>query len=241
MFLLIDFGNTRTKVYVRNANGFREEKNIASKDPIAEKEIIEWIESFSIKQCIYSSVIKMTSAMVKFLTAIKAVNIADCEEKLPFIIEYKSKQTLGQDRLAAVCGAVSQFGKKNLIIIQIGTAVTYDYVVNNQYLGGAISPGFSMRLKALHTFTDKLPLIEADFFDCMIGQTTQESILSGCFIGMKSEISTRVSDFVDCNNDSIAIITGGEAKYFVNCIKNSIFALENLTETGLFYLVNQIQ
>lgn len=241
MFLLIDFGNTRIKAFIRDKAQFRKALNISSKAINAADQLKAFIQKYAIEKCIYSTVIRISDDIQEFLDQLPAQNINQLEPYYPFKIEYESRETLGQDRLAAVCGAITLFPEKNILIIQAGTAITYDYVVSKHYLGGAISPGFKMRLIALHTFTDKLPLIETDFFDRMIGKNTGESLLSGTFKGIESEISTRISEFIYNFGDSIAIITGGDAQYFVNCVKNSIFAVENLTETGLFYLVNQTE
>lgn len=238
MFLLIDFGNTRIKAFIRDREQFREALTIPSKAGNAVYELSVLASRFTIEKCLYSTVIDIPEEVQSWLISVSAVDINAMEEYFPFKIEYKSRETLGQDRIAAACGAVALHPQKNILIIQTGTAITYDYLVNGSYLGGAISPGFNMRLKALHTFTDKLPLIDSDFFDHMIGKNTGESLLSGAFKGIESEISARITEFIYNFDNSIAIITGGDALYFANCVKNSIFAVENLTETGLFYLVN---
>ena len=82
------------------------------------------------------------------------------ETKVPFKNLYNTPKTLGVDRIALVCGAVIQFSNKNVLIIDAGTCITYDFLNdNNEYLGGAISPGIRMRYKSLNNYTAKLPFL----------------------------------------------------------------------------------
>ena len=99
---------------------------------------------------------------------------------------YKTPNTLGVDRIALVAGAVKQFPDKNVLVIDAGTCITYDFVSSDAtYLGGAISLGIHMRYKALHQFTANLPLVSSLELDSFIGKNTEESIISGVLNGVE--------------------------------------------------------
>jgi type III pantothenate kinase len=120
------------------------------------------------------------------------------------------------------------------MVINAGTCITYDLVnCENEYLGGAISPGTTIRFKALHTFTDKLPLIENSMPPTIVGKTTQECILSGVMNGALAEMDGMIDFFRSQYPDLKIILSGGDAKYFDNRLKNSTFAFPNIVLNGL--------
>ncbi len=100
---------------------------------------------------------------------------------MPLSIAYRTPDTLGADRLAAALGARHLAGyNRPLLVSDIGTAVTYDYVEGNRYVGGNIAPGIDLRLRALAAFTDALPAVSAQGGDIPLwGQTTAEAMRSG--------------------------------------------------------------
>lgn len=147
---------------------------------------------------------------------------------------YESKKTLGLDRLAAAVGAVELFPGKELLVIDAGTAITFDLVdKNGQFLGGNISPGLKMRFNALHKFTNKLPLIERSDTWPVIGKTTEEAIRAGIQNGMIFEIDGMIDlvrkDWPDCQ----VIFTGGDLFFFDKKLKNTIFVKFEITLIGL--------
>jgi type III pantothenate kinase len=158
------------------------------------------------------------------------------EVKLPIQLKYKSPQTLGMDRLAAVVAANSLFPNTNLLVIDAGSCITYDFIdANANYLGGGISPGLTMRFKALHTFTGRLPLIDWKLNDQtdLIGIDTESSIVSGVVHGFRNEIEGTIAHYQKRYNDVKVIATGGDVKGFEFLTKKSIFANPNLVLIGL--------
>ena len=100
------------------------------------------------------------------------------------------------DRIALVAGAVLKFPNKNVLVIDAGTCITYDFIdANNNYYGGAISPGLKMRYKALHEFTEKLPLLEPISIKTKIGNTTENSIHVGIINGVINEIDSTIEQY----------------------------------------------
>lgn len=157
---------------------------------------------------------------------------------LPVKNLYKTPETLGKDRIANAAGANYYFPGRNVLSIDAGTCIKYDFVNSeNEYSGGAISPGLDMRFKALHHFTAQLPLIKKmkSGGENLIGQTTKDSILSGVQNGVMAEISGIINQYRDKFKKVSVIITGGDS-IFINTLvskKNRIFAVPDLTLLGL--------
>ena len=162
------------------------------------------------------------------------------ETKIPIENCYQSPQTLGKDRLASAVGANSLFRDQNVLSIDAGTCIKYDLVnAKNQYLGGGISPGIEMRFKALNQFTDKLPLLNYKYFDKLIGQNSEESILSGVMNGVAEEVQGIISRYEKQYPDVKVVFTGGYMKFFEKIFnigsngKSNIFADAFLVLKGL--------
>lgn len=157
--------------------------------------------------------------------------------KFPFSIEYKTPLTLGADRLALVAGTIKMFPNENVLIIDSGTCVTYDLLsAEGVYKGGVISPGIEMRLKAMHTFTGKLPLLEPDSAPPFLGDSTASCMQSGAINGLALEIGGFIDRFRSEFIGLKTIITGGNAQLLAKQIHNAIFAEPNLLLNGLYHL-----
>lgn len=156
------------------------------------------------------------------------------ETPLPVENMYLSKETLGHDRIAAAVGANYLYRDKNLLVIDAGTALTYDFINDkNQYLGGNIAPGLEMRFKSLHHFTGKLPLVKAKSQNKLYGSTTEEAILAGVQNGFIYEIEKTIEMFKVFYSNLSVIITGGNTKFFDKELKKSFFVHLNLVALGL--------
>ena len=154
--------------------------------------------------------------------------------ELPIENLYETPETLGKDRIAAAVGANELFPDQNLLIIDAGTAITYDLVSEkNQFIGGNISPGLEMRFKALNHFTGKLPLVNySDDFET-VGRNTIDAIRAGVQNGILFEIAQTI-DLFNRNYQNLHIImTGGDSYFFDKKLNYSIFVNFNLTLIGL--------
>lgn len=153
---------------------------------------------------------------------------------------YKTPQTLGLDRLAAAAGAAGLFPQQDVLVIDAGTAVTYEYVsAAGEYLGGNISPGLSMRFRALHTFTAKLPLLVPGAPPLLpFGEDTPSAMRIGVEQGMAYELEGAVNHFLSLFPGGTAVITGGDAGFFDKKLKCRIFALPDLVLIGLNNILN---
>lgn len=139
---------------------------------------------------------------------------------------YRTPNTLGADRLAAVIGAHYLYPGKNNLVIDGGTCITYDWVdAEGNYFGGSISPGLNMRYNALTHYTSSLPLINADeSFKGNSGNDTETAIRSGVQNGIKFELTGFIESYANSKNELNIVLTGGDSIFFDRLLKNSIFA-----------------
>ena len=125
-----------------------------------------------------------------------------------------------------------------MLIIDAGTCITYDFInTNNEYLGGAISPGIRLRYRTLNNLTANLPLLDTQLPQDIIGNSTQNSIHSGVVFGVLKEIDGVIDEYVKKYSDLTVILTGGDTKFLSNQLKNSIFANSNFLLEGLNFIL----
>ena len=160
--------------------------------------------------------------------------ILDENTSLPIENLYQTKETLGKDRIAAAVGANHLFPETNLLVIDAGTALTYEFInAKAQYLGGCISPGLIMRFKALNAFTDKLPLLAPSEDFNIPATNTTEAIQSGIQSGIIKEIEGTIIEYKEQYSDLKVVLTGGDILFFEKKLKSSIFVDSNLVLKGL--------
>ena len=236
MLLVIDVGNTQIKAAVFEQNTLLKKEIIAYEDwQISLKKVIKKFSEISI--LVVASVGKLEKN--DFLTLDSGLNVyfITRESKFPFNNLYVSPSTLGIDRMILASGAVLQYPNKNRIVIDAGTCITYDFIdSNDNYLGGAISPGIRLRYESLHNYTAKLPLLKRESHSEVIGNSTLQSIHSGVINGISFELDGFINSVLDKNDNFIIILTGGDADFLAERLKNTIFAnpnflLESLNQT----------
>lgn len=231
MNLIIDAGNTLTKVFVFEGDRITASYTLGKPTASAFAKIIS---RHSIRFSILSSVVKNDGAMLKLLR--KRTRFLELKSgvELPFRNAYRSKETLGNDRIANAAGAIKYFPGKHCLVIDAGTCVKYDFVSNKkEYAGGAISPGLKMRFRALHEFTSKLPAVQPSRKVLLTGKTTEESMLSGVQMGMLNEMEGYISKYRAKYRNLKVILTGGDAGSFAHHLNFPIFAAPKLTAVGL--------
>jgi type III pantothenate kinase len=156
------------------------------------------------------------------------------ETPVPVTNKYLTPQTLGYDRLAGVTGCSFLYPGKNILLIDAGTTITYDFINSDkEYLGGNISPGLQMRFKALNSYTGKLPLMEKKEFFSLLANNTGDAIVSGVQNRIMFEIDQYISRMKEDYPELVVILTGGDAFFFENKLKNAIFAIPDIVITGL--------
>jgi type III pantothenate kinase len=237
MNLIIDVGNTLVKLGVFDSETLKHKKTCIKSDFLAT--LVEISENFpAINNCIVSSVSNLSEHQLSKLRQLHKVLILNPETKVPFTNCYGTPQTLGIDRIALVSAAAHQYAAKNVLVIDAGTCITYDFInANNEYLGGAISPGITMRYKSLHTFTAKLPLLETTDLELLTGNSTASSIHSGVVNGVLFEIDGFIEAYKENYENLTVILTGGDAHFLRDTIKNDIFANSNFLMEGLNHIL----
>ncbi|HLT49310.1 MAG TPA: type III pantothenate kinase [Aequorivita sp.] len=237
MNLTIDVGNTLIKLGVFDSGKLKLKKTCIKKDFL--HTLNEISEAFpAIQKCIVSSVANLSEHQLLKLQHQFDALILNHQTKVPFINKYETPQTLGIDRIALVSAAAKEYAGKNVLVIDAGTCITYDFLNSkNEYLGGAISPGISLRYKALHTFTEKLPLLETNNPNLYIGNNTTTSIHSGVVNGVLYEIDGYISMYRKNYDNLTVILTGGDVHFLRDSIKNDIFANSNFLLEGLNHIL----
>lgn len=236
MNLAIDIGNTRFKAALFEGGVLHEVKFYNSTADLVK-------DTNFIKQAtnaVIGSVVEGVETFHLDLNAIIPTLLFTSQTKTPLTNAYQSSATLGSDRLSASVGAYYLYPNANVLVVDFGTCIKYNFTnKTNNYQGGAISPGVQMRFKALNEFTSKLPLVETDFsFTELIGNNTQNSILSGVLNGCLTEVDGSIELYKEQFPDTICVLTGGDCEYFAKRLKNSIFVHQNLVLKGLNDILN---
>lgn len=239
MQLVIDQGNSRLKAALFEGNQLLELMTFDNSLQIDAVELISQMESKHpfkerVSHGIYSSV--GPSRQDLYLALSDHIQMFKLNPNLPvpISIRYASPETLGNDRLALAVGGCSIYAGENILIIDAGSCITFDFINNQkEYLGGSISPGINMRFKALNTFTSNLPLITEINTPELIGNSTLSSIQSGVINGVKAEVMGIIQQYKLHYPSLITVFTGGDLKYFEKNTKNNIFANPNLVLLGL--------
>lgn len=232
MNLIIDIGNTVAKLAV-----FDQEKplEVIRCSNRTLDSLSALCRKYPIRRGIVSSVITLNRAVLEQLERLEfPVTRLTHETPIPIKNLYKTPETLGADRLAAVIGANAIRPNADLLIIDAGTCITFDFIDKyGQYHGGNISPGMEMRLKALHAFTDRLPEVVAEGEIPAYGTSTETAIRAGIYHGIKYEIEGYIRQLQKNYPQLLVFLTGGDRFSFDTNLKSSIFADSFLVLKGL--------
>jgi type III pantothenate kinase len=233
MNLVLDFGNTKIKAAV-----FSETNEIVeffTWDAYNERVIDEIKAKYLIENVLLCSVVAVSEEIEQHLKSNFSFYIKlDSSTKLPIKNNYSTPHTLGLDRIAAAVGANMMCPNTPLLVIDMGTAITYDFVnSSNEYEGGNIAPGVNMRLKAMNHYTNKLPLLEAKEEKRLLGNDTASAMMAGVMRGIEFEIEGYISEIKKKNSNLSVFLTGGDVFFFEKTLKSSIFVVSNLLLIGL--------
>ena len=237
MNLLVDVGNTAVKLALFDKG------DLISDDSIGANFFLEKIKTIfqhypKVNWAIVSSVGNLGEKELEFLKTFCNVHVLSDVSKIPFKNLYATPKSLGVDRIALASAAFFYKPNSNVLVIDAGTCITYDFInANGEYLGGAISPGVEMRYKALHQNTSKLPLLQKTEPLNNIGDSTEMCIHSGVVNGTCAEIDGVIGDYLSRFADLTVILTGGDAQFLSKRLKNTIFANSKFLLKGLNYLL----
>ncbi len=232
MNLIIDIGNTLAKLVAFDGDTPIEEIKTSN-------ETLEHLPHFTgkypFKQGIVGTVFGITAEAERQLKRLPfPLLYLNASTPTPIVNDYRTPETLGADRLAAAVGAYTQYPGRDILIVDAGTCLTYEFIdKHGHYKGGCISPGLQMRLKGLRAFTARLPLIDSEGPLPELGYDTETSIRTGVIQGMKFEIEGHIRYFRQKHPSLLVFLTGGDIFNFDSKIKNLIFADKYIVPRGL--------
>jgi type III pantothenate kinase len=230
--LCFDFGNTRKKVAVFQGNEIKEAVVLADDSAETIQSLIARVKP---DKSILSSVIDHNKSIEDLLAAATRFHKLSHLTKLAFTTPVGKPETIGADRLALTAAAVHYYPTSHNLVIGMGSCVTYNFINKyHEFVGGAISPGLEMRLKALNYYTAKLPLIKADSNVPLIGYDTTTNILTGVVLGLAKEIDGFIEAYRERFRNFNVLLTGGDIVYLASHLKNKIFADPDLIFKGLY-------
>ncbi|MCH7401416.1 type III pantothenate kinase [Belliella kenyensis] len=227
--LIVDIGNSRIKSAVFEQDDVTEIRNFERLEELA-----FYASQLSFDACLISSV-NHDDEQLKRVLGFEYLYLTK-NTPVPITNGYESPDTLGVDRKAAVIGARGRFSFGNLLTIDLGTCITFDFLdAQDKYQGGSISPGLTMRFRAMHQQTARLPLVDLPSLDQiqLIGKHTKGCMQSGVYHGIRFEIEGYVEALKQQHQDLKVIICGGDSIYFETLTKDHIFVIPNLVLYGL--------
>ncbi len=232
MNLVIDIGNTVAKLAAFDGSSLIE---VAYDSNRTLEHLSEFSRKYTFTKGIVATVIDLNEQAEAELSALP-VPLLRLDEHTPLPVKnlYETPHTLGYDRMAAVVGANGQCPGRDILVVDAGTCITYEFIdASGCYRGGNISPGLQMRFKALHRFTGRLPLVSPEGRCLPLGKDTDTAIRAGVLCGMKYEISGYITELKHKYPELLVFLTGGDEFSFDTSIKNIIFADKFLVLKGL--------
>jgi type III pantothenate kinase len=237
--LVIDIGNTRVKTALVH-------EDIFTLLPARTNLTTAWLAKLfaaceqkkeRIEQVVLCSVKNENQEIIDWLTQNCTIFLPfSTQIKLPIRIAYSTPNTLGKDRLAAILGAWAAFPQRNTLVIDAGTCIKYDIITDaGVYLGGSIAPGIGMRLRAMHEFTAKLPLVECKMpIENFIGNSTETAIRTGAQLAAALEARGFIELYKTNFENLNVVLTGGDAIYLKPHLPSEVISDKILIMKGLY-------
>ncbi len=234
MNLVIDFGNTRCKFYFFEGDHLSNTIIFDNRDADFSEKVLMIVNNSKINNAILSSVGEGSEMLTDLLSSCCNLIVLGFNTSIPISNSYDHPEQLGNDRLAAAVGASVLFPGRDAMVVDAGTAITYEFIeAGKRYLGGCISPGIGLRFASLHEHTAKLPLLQPSPVSKKIPTDTQSAINNGVINGVLAEIEWFVAYSKQKFNNPAIIFTGGDTIFLAGKLKNTIFAEPNLVAIGL--------
>ena len=248
MYILGDIGNTETKIFLLSINNRIIKKLILSSKDINHSKLDKLFANFKIdykkiKKILFCSVVpKSFNIIKKYLskkTKLKCYEVKDLNLKSLIIIKANYKQ-VGSDRLTNAVSLMNN--KNNFIVLDFGTATTFDVLIKNTYFGGIIAPGVRLSLNTLSDKATLIPKIDLKKIKNVIGNDTISAVRSGFFWGYAGLIDNIINLIKKETRKSFkVIITGGFSNLFKNSIKTKVNHNKDITINGLIKISKLIK
>ena len=237
MHLVIDIGNTQIKSFLF------EEQCITKtfSEPILnwKRHLERIIRDYpQLNQVMISDVNKTFSEELNRLLKPFKVRVCSTALHLPFQTKYRPKKNLGADRIALLAACCLHYPEQEVLVIDLGSCITYDYIDSKAiHQGGAISPGFEMRYKAMYEFSGTLPKLYFEYVKTPTATATNEAMHAGVYFGILHELEGVIEYYTKKNKTLTVILTGGAVERLPKPFKNGIFAHSNFLAEGLNYIL----
>ena len=237
MYLILDFGNTRIKHFV-----YREKALVASKVSVfsdLSESLHKTKQEFpKITAILIADVWGKAKTIVSEIFSSQKIIICNLNLNMPFTTRYESPTSFGADRIALLSSICLAYPKQNVLGIDLGTCITFDFIDKNaKHYGGSISPGFEMRYKSVHHFTGQLPELSPKKPNSLIGIDTESGIHSGIYYGILHEIEGQIEFYKARFKNLTVIFVGGDSQRLPMPYKNGIFAPNNFSADGLRHIL----
>ncbi|MBS4044078.1 MAG: type III pantothenate kinase [Chitinophagaceae bacterium] len=229
--LCLDFGNTRQKCAIFQNDVLVE--TFVFSDKVLE-ELQQLIQIHHPQFSILSSVILHDKEIENLLSENSQFHLLNFQSNLPITTPVGKPETIGADRLALCSAAADLFNEHHKLVIGLGSCITFNFINKfNEFLGGSISPGMYMRFKAMNDYTALLPIIQPEHQFPLVGYDTKTNLLSGVLFGLSKEIDGIVDLYKEKYNNIKVVLTGGDAEFFSQHLKNEILYEPDLLFKGL--------
>ncbi|MFM8431221.1 MAG: type III pantothenate kinase [Bacteroidota bacterium] len=233
--IVIDRGNTRTKIGVYSGNRL---VKVLTGSRFSTANLRDLISRFEPEAVLLSAVAKIPVSWRKLFSTRTHLVVLDNNTPIPIKNRYSTPATLGTDRIAAAVAGQHMYPEKNVLVVDVGTCIKYDFIdAGGNYRGGSISPGIRMRLNAMHHFTDRLPLLEPKRIGGFLGKDTYGSMMTGAVVGAALEIEGFAVKYRKKYRSLKVVITGGDALLLSDHLKIGIFAAPELVLDGLHQIL----
>ena len=245
MYLIGDIGNTETKICLLDLNSKIRNRSYIKSNLVTKKYLskkLKYLKKYKFSKILFSSVVpgkfKIAKNFIEKKTGKKCYEIKQINLKKFLNIKVDKKQA-GSDRIANAIAVINN--KSNFIILDFGTATTFDVVVKNNYLGGVISPGVTLSLNSLISKASLLPSVNLSKISKVIGKNTKNAIRSGFYWGYLGLINNIIDlIFKHTNKKYNVILTGGLSHLFKNSINVKSKVDKNLTINGLLKVAKKL-
>lgn len=235
--LVIDIGNTRVKYGLFYQQRLVE---VFYNKEIQPADILRLATNHNVENIIYSSVAGLwpTEETTELEAKFRVWSLTE-HTLLTFVNAYATPATLGKDRVAAVAGAQHHYPDTNCLVVDAGTCITLDLLrADGVYVGGNIAPGIRMRLRAMHEFTARLPLVEPQVSKSLWGDSTQTALQNGGVLGAALEIEALAIRLRKQWFELKVVMTGGDAELLTKQTECEILVHSNLVLEGLNKILN---
>jgi type III pantothenate kinase len=238
-YLVGDIGNTSTKLSILNFKfDIKKSYNIDTSKLYKKKNISKFLKKFLNKKLnkkiLFSSVVPKAYKLFKDCLNernFQTYEIKDLKIKKILKINIDNFNQLGSDRIVNAIGSIKA---KNCIVIDFGTATTFDILINGEYDGGVIAPGVDLSIKNLNKFTALLPLLNLNNKQKNYGKNTKEALNAGFLWGYEGLVNNIINKIIIKSKKNYKIIlTGGYAKIFKKFIKKKTTIDQNITIRGI--------